>query len=404
MLYFYKECKVNSFNAYMSYRKFRADHIFTGSQLLNDHHVLVAGSAGDIEAIVPLSEAGDNVERLAGILSPGLVNCHCHLELSHLKGFIAEKSGMVDFLFQVITQREWDAGVIAEAIHKGEMEMLRNGIVATGDICNTAHTLPVKQQGLMYYHNFVEATGFVEQTAEQRLGMARRVFEQFAQLYGLPIESNSIVPHAPYSVSPKLFDLITHFPGNHLLTMHNQESLAENEFFATGAGDLKRLYDSLKIDISFFKPSGHSSLRHCLSHFLPNQTMILVHNAITTREDVSLITSNAPLAKFYFCVCPNANLYIGNPLPDIDMLRGSGIPIVVGTDSLASNHQLSIVAELKAIHERFPHIAITELLQWATVNGAKALDIEGYIGSFKKGTRPGVVLIGNNLEFAKRLL
>lgn len=389
----------------MSYRKFRADHIFTGSQWLNDQHVLVAGASGDIEAIVPLPEAGEDIEQLTGILSPGLVNCHCHLELSHVRGFIPENTGMVDFLLAVLQHRDWAPEIIAEAIHLGEMEMLRNGIVATGDICNTDHTMSVKQQGLMYYHNFIEATGFVEQTAEQRLGVARRVFEQFAQLYGLPIESNSIVPHAPYSVSPRLFDLITHFPGNHLLTMHNQESLAENEFFGTGGGDFKRLYEALKIDISFFKPAGHSSLRHCISHFLPNQAVILVHNAHTTREDVSLITSNLlPGTKFYFCLCPNANLYIGNPLPDIEMLRSSGVPIVVGTDSLASNNQLNIVAELKTIRDHFPHIAIFELLQWVTVNGARALDVERIIGSFDKGRRPGIVLIGNELESVKRLL
>ena len=389
----------------MSYRKFRADHLFTGSQWLNDQHVLVAGKDGDIEAIMPLAEAGDGVEQLTGILSPGLVNCHCHLELSHLKGLIPAKTGMVDFLLSVMQYREVAAETIARSIYLGEMEMLRNGIVATGDICNTDHTLAVKQQGLMYYHNFIEATGFVEQTAEQRLGVARRVFEQFAQVYGLPMESNSIVPHAPYSVSPRLFNLITHFPGNRLLTMHNQESLAENEFFHTGSGDFQRLYESLKIDISFFKPAGHSSLRHCVSHFLPNQTVILVHNAHTTRDDISLVTGNAePMARFYFCLCPNANVYIGNPLPDIDMMRGSGVPIVVGTDSLASNHQLNIVAELKTIRDHFPHIGISELLQWATVNGAKALNVEGYIGCFEKGRRPGVVLIGNELESVKRLL
>src|SRR5688572_7338360 len=168
MLYFYKECKVNSFNAYMSYRKFRADHLFTGSQWLDDQHVLVASQEGDIEDIVPLAGAGDDIQVLKGILSPGFINCHCHLELSHLKGLIPEKTGMVDFLLQVIQQRGFDAEKISKAIEEAENSMLQNGIVAVGDICNTANTVDQKKAGRLWYHNFIETMGFVESTAMQR--------------------------------------------------------------------------------------------------------------------------------------------------------------------------------------------------------------------------------------------
>lgn len=386
----------------MSYRKFRADHLFTGSRWLDDQHVLIASEEGDIEAIVPLAEAGEGIQALKGILSPGLINCHCHLELSHLKGTIPEKTGMVDFLLAVMGKRNFSAEQVAAAIADAELSMLRNGIVAVGDICNTALTFTQKQQGRLYYHNFIEAMGFIEQVADKRFEESRKVFEQFSTISALPVAYNSIVPHAPYSVSPRLFELITHFPGNQLLTMHNQESFAENEFFDKGTGDFKRLYDFLQIDISFFKAGGGSSLRHCVSHFLPNQTVILVHNAFTGEDDVRLI--NDVEANFFFCLCPNANLYIGNSLPDIDMLRQSKVPVVIGTDSLASNHQLSIVAELKTIHQHFPRIEIFELLQWATVNGARALDIDKYLGSFEKGRQPGIVLIENDLGSAKRIL
>jgi aminodeoxyfutalosine deaminase len=389
----------------MSYRKFRADHLFTGKQWLDDQHVLIISQEGDVEGIVPLGEAGEDIQALPGILSPGLINCHCHLELSHLKGKIPENTGMVDFLLGVMAQRNFSAEQMAAAIADSETAMLLNGIVAVGDICNTTLTLAQKQKGRLYYHNFIEAMGFVEQVAERRLEESRKIFEQFASLSAMPIAYNSIVPHAPYSVSPRLFELITHFPGNQLLTMHNQESMAENEFFGKGTGDFARLYQALQIDISFFRPPGKSSLRHCISHFLPNQTVILVHNAITAEDDVQLVAdSRLKMANFFFCLCPNANLYIGNPLPDIDLLRRSKLPVVIGTDSLASNHQLSIVAELKTIHKQFPHIEIFELLQWATINGARALDIDRYLGSFEKGRQPGIVLIENNLGSAKRIL
>lgn len=385
----------------MSYRKFRADHLFTGSQWLDSNHVLIANEEGVIEDILPLSEAGEDIQVLEGILSPGLINCHCHLELSHLKGIIPEKTGMVDFLLAVMSKRNFQTDQVTAAIADAEMSMLRNGIVAVGDICNTPITLAQKKQGRMYYHNFIEVLGFIEQVAGKRFEEYKKVYEQFAELYLVPIAYNSIVPHAPYTVSPKLFELITHFPGNQLLTMHNQESIAENEFFETGTGDIKRLYDFLKIDISFFNAPRYSSLKHFIDHFLPNQTVILVHNAHTNEDDVQLL---ADKSNFHFCLCPNANLYIGNPLPNIDLLRKSHIPVVIGTDSLASNHQLSIVAELKTIHTHFPHIEIFELLKWATVNGARALDIDKYLGSFEKGRQPAIVLIANDLSASKRVM
>jgi cytosine/adenosine deaminase-related metal-dependent hydrolase len=78
--------------------------------------------------------------------------------------------------------------------------------------------------------------------------------------------------------------------------------------------------------------------------------------------------------------------------------------IVLGTDSLASNHQLSILSEMKTIHEYFPSIGIATLLKWATSSGARALQVDALLGSFGKGKKPGVVLIDNNLTTVKRLL
>jgi cytosine/adenosine deaminase-related metal-dependent hydrolase len=109
-------------------------------------------------------------------------------------------------------------------------------------------------------------------------------------------------------------------------------------------------------------------------------------------EFIKLSTSNLQLSTF-FCLCPNANLYIINTLPDVNMLVENDCMIVLGTDSLASNHQLSIVEEIKTLHQNFPAIPLELMLQWATINGAKALQMEGRLGSFEKGKQPGIVLI-----------
>ncbi|HXO74250.1 MAG TPA: amidohydrolase family protein, partial [Puia sp.] len=100
-------------------------------------------------------------------------------------------------------------------------------------------------------------------------------------------------------------------------------------------------------------------------------------------------------ATLYFCLCPNANRYISDLLPDVGMLVRNGCTIVMGTDSLASNHQLSILEEIKTLEEAFPQLDLAGLLQWSTYNGARALQLDGMLGSFAPGKQPGVVLIEN---------
>jgi cytosine/adenosine deaminase-related metal-dependent hydrolase len=389
----------------MGYRKFTAHHLFTGNQLLDNNQVLITNEEGTVEAIVPAPDAGDGVQALQGILSPGFINAHCHLELSHMKGVATPGTGMTDFLLTVMGRRFFPAEQVMQAIAGAEAAMLQNGIVAVGDICNTADTLPQKKQQRLYYHNFIEAIGFPEAVAPARFNAAKAVWEKFRM--ARDAASHSIVPHAPYSVSPALFDLITGLDGNTLLTMHNQESMDEDAFFRTGTGGFNRLYETLGLDISFYKPTGKSSLQTCLPRFTSHQSLILVHNVVTREEDWAFIhaqSSHGLLPDLYFCLCPNANLSIGNGLPDVDLLRRHQATIVMGTDSLASNQQLSILAELKTLQQHDPGIPVAALLQWATLNGAKALNIQDQFGSFEKGKRPGILLLEQDLTGVQRLL
>jgi len=380
----------------MTYRKFKADYLFLGDRMASPDSVLITTGEGIVQAIVPGSEAGEDAEVYSGVLTPGFVNCHCHLELSHMKGVIREGTGLVDFLSTMIRGRGAAAEGVIEAIAAGEQEMLDNGIVAVGDICNTADTVAQKTLGRLYYHNFIETMGFIEEGAAVRFEHSLTVFNAFAEAYQLPIESNSIVPHAPYSVSGALFRLIAGFPGNHLLTIHNQESEAENEWQLSGKGDFLRLYQLLGLDVSFFKGTGKRSPESYLPYFYPNQSLILVHNVATGAEDVraAVGVGGAPRGPdLYFCLCPNANLYIGGQLPDVGLLHGQGCRIVIGTDSLASNHHLSILEELKTLQRAFPGLSTPTLLQWATAGGAEALQLERVLGTFAAGKQPGLVLI-----------
>ena len=313
------------------------------------------------------------------------------MELSHLKGVIPKKSGLTDFLFTIVTERHFEEKEILYAIETAEHEMLRNGTVAVGDICNNSFTIEQKKKRNLWYHNFIEVSGFAPLISNERFQRGIDIYNLFAAV----LPSNSIVPHAPYSVSPELFTLINDFPGNEILTIHSQEATAENEFFEKKQGDLLRMFEKMKIDISFFSPPGKSSLQAILSFLKKTRSLILVHNVETSERDIESALSKfkSPDTDLSYCLCPNANLYISDTLPDVNKFINYSCNIVLGTDSLASNDQLSILEEMKTLHKHFPGIKLEILLGWATINGAKALGCDDTFGSFEKGKKPGIVLI-----------
>jgi len=242
--------------AIMSYRKLKADKIFDGYKFI-ENAVLISTADGTIENVVSKEDAGDDVEVFEGILSPGFTNCHCHLELSHMKGMIPEKTGLIDFVFKVVTERHHSEEEILQAIGNAESEMLNNGIVAIGDICNNSLTIPQKQKERVLYYNFIEASGWLPSISKMRFERSKHLLKEFSQLH----TPSTIVPHAPYSVSQNLWNEIQPYFENSTVTVHNQETAFEDEFFLKGEGNLTRMYEMMKIDNTHHQPTGKSSLQ-----------------------------------------------------------------------------------------------------------------------------------------------
>lgn len=374
----------------MPYRKFQASQLFTGTQLLDGNHVLVTDEQGKISGIVPREDAGEGVRELNGILLPGLINCHCHLELSHMKGLIPEKTGLIDFVVGVVSQRHFSEEDILAAIQLAEEEMIHGGIVAVGDICNNPLTIAQKQQQRLAYYNFIEVSGWLPDIAEARFSKAEEVRKAFEEGQNSK-NQNVLVPHAPYSVSEQLWQLLAPcFPGK-TITIHNQETAFEDELFISGKGGFSRMYELMRLDNSFFRPGGKSSLQSFFSRTGAAERLVLVHNTFTKEEDIIFVQNTSRPVSW--CLCVNANLYIENALPPVELLRKHGCSLVIGTDSLASNHSLSVLDELKTLHTHFPGIPLQELLLWATLNGAAALQMDDTLGSFETGKTPGINLL-----------
>jgi cytosine/adenosine deaminase-related metal-dependent hydrolase len=182
------------------------------------------------------------------------------------------------------------------------------------------------------------------------------------------------------------------------VSIHNQETSFEDELFLQGTGEFLKMYKMMNIDNSHHLPTKRSSLQTYFSHLSKAASVILVHNTFIKQADIDYVKQNRSSKQLIsFCLCVNANIYIENTVPPIEMLMQNDCNIIIGTDSIASNWSSNILNEMKTIQKEIPNISLEKILQWATFNGAKALQMDD-LGSFEKGKTPGIVLIENVQE------
>lgn len=374
-----------------------ADYIFPITSAPIKKGVVAINNKGEILAIMnpEIEEINwELVEQHEGIICPGFVNTHCHLELSYLKNKVSEKTQLHGFVGELMSIR--DSFTDEErllAIKKADEEMYKNGIVAVGDISNGASAFQQKKHSKIKYHTFVEVFGLNSSDAENIMKRANLLKKEYNNS-----SSISITAHAPYSMSQELKQFVNN-DSDKILTIHNQETASENELFKSGTGALFNQLSRFSEAIKEWKPTGKNSLPSYLSEFSSNKKTLLVHNTFTEQSDIDF--ANNYSENIYWCFCPNANLYIENKLPNFDLFFNEKCSI--GTDSLASNWSLSVLDELKVI-EVNSKIPTNTLLKWATLNGAKFLGFDKTLGSIEVGKTPGLNLITNikNNQFTNK--
>lgn len=372
----------------MSYRYLSADWIYPVSSPRIRHGVVVADHGKIIEVTSADKIDPGLIENYRGIIIPGFVNTHCHLELSHLKGKIETGTGLLSFIYQVVKNRDATQDVIDAAIVEADNFMWSQGIQAVGDICNKADTFPVKQTSKIFYYSFVEMFDFLQgKNSNEYTSGYKQIFKNAPGV-------KSAVPHAPYSVSPELFGEIKKL--NHqdsTVSIHNQETLPEEELFISGTGGFLDFYNSFGLSLNEIVATGKSSIHYALKNMDPLQRNLFVHNTLTTLDDIH--AAHQWSRNVFWATCPNANLYIENRLPRYSSFIEADAKMTIGTDSLTSNWQLSVLEEMKTIAKYQSFIPFELLLQWATLNGAKALGKEDVFGTIERGKSPGLL----NLQF-----
>jgi aminodeoxyfutalosine deaminase len=379
---------------------FSAQYIFTNDGPPVKRGIITTENDGTIVSIEDdngkLKER-HSVEFYNGIIVPGFVNCHCHLELSFLKNKIPGGHGLPDFLRAVNTLRNFPEIDVNDAISRADAEMAREGVVLCADICNNASAFDIKKDSRIRYISLLEVFGIDPSRAESRMNEILMLAEYTEDLK-MP---HWIVPHALYSISIPLFRLLKkHTEANEITSIHFMESPDEVSFLSTRSGKLLTYYREL---VSSFSETQivADPVQAIKEMVCQSGNLILVHNTFVTSNIISGLVDRQGL---YWCLCPLSNLYIEGRMPPVNLLVDEGCNIVIGTDSLSSNNSLSIVSELRSIQKHFPSFSLETLISWATINGAKALGAESELGSIKPGKRPGLVLLKNADLINKKLL
>jgi cytosine/adenosine deaminase-related metal-dependent hydrolase len=375
-------------------RKISADKVYTVSGAVIEKGVVVVDNDGKILEISTRDKFDSTeLEIHEGVLIPGLINTHCHLELSHMIGKVDTGTGLIDFIKGVVSKRNVEHEIILEAIDKAEKEMLDGGIVAVGDISNVTDTFAQKNKGNLRYYTFVEYFDFLQnQDAQREFDKYKAVYDQLELKNG---SKKSCVPHAPYSVSEKLFSLINEANKDEISTIsiHNQETPPENELFLHGSGGFVDFYGAFGINMNNFKPNGRTAIHYALEQMDSRHRTLFVHNSLTTTDDIRFAHRWNP--KTYWATCPNANLYIENRMPLYKNFLDTDAKVTIGTDSLTSNWSLSILSEMQTIARFQSYVSDETILKWATLNGAEALGFEADLGSLEIGKKPGINLLYN---------
>jgi len=300
------------------------------------------------------------LEYYNGILVPGFINTHCHIELSYLKGKIKGQNGVTGFVSDVARLRnKYSKDEILKRILKADMQMRSEGIVAVGDITNSRVSFQTKKESNIKYHSFIEVFGIDSNRANDIFERGKYLLKdaQKNRLFA------SLSPHSPYAISIELFQILKEYLRKHqgIISIHNQESESENMLFNDGKGKLADFLSIINKSYTLIKDNG-SSLGSALPYLNPDSNILLVHNTFTSEKDVELAEKFSD--NIFYALCPKSNLYIENKLPDISLFNQKGLKITVGTDSLASNNKLSIIEELKTISKHFPEIELKNLIRW----------------------------------------
>ena len=373
--------------------------IYSASYVLPISSPPIAGGAiavenGRIAAVGPISEVRAAVSApvtdLPGcVISPGFVNAHTHLELTHFPAWKVRKD--LDYLPKTYVQWIQQVVKIKRALQPGEMEhSLREGIrmsiesgtTAVGDIVTDYALAPLLAASPLHGRLFLEALGHDPLQCDGLLQKIEAALQQLGENF-----PSGISPHTPHTVSPELFKRVQELTRKLGVpkAVHLSETAEEATFMHDTTGPIAELlYPMAHWEQYLPHPMRTTSTRFLADLGVLDDSTLAIHAVHVTPADVAMLKEKGVT----IVLCPRSNQYLFVGAAPHKLLKSSGIALAVRTDSLASNDSLSMLDEIRYLREiAADSFSAEELLSMATLGGARALRIESATGSLDAGKR-----------------
>jgi len=317
---------------------------------------------------------------------PGLVNAHTHLELSWMAGQVPPAASMPEWVRHLMSLRRSVERVPVDPIVEAIANARASGTALVGEITNTLASYGPLLDSPVSACVFREVLGF------NAADPGCIVSSAAASLAGLTPAAwlrPSIVPHAPYSVSPGLMRAVADVSDGRPVSIHLAESLQEIEFLRTGTGAWRRLLEEFGAWNADWTPPGCSPVEYLERCGLLNRRLLVVHGVhLTDLELVQLADAGASVVT-----CPRSNRWTGAGEPPVARFYESGVRVAIGTDSLGSVDDLNMFREMAAVREAAPTVPAGRILESATRHGADALGFGNELGTIEPGKRAELIAV-----------
>ena len=365
-----------------------------GAVAVDEGRLVDAGSRDEV-----LSRHGEGAElRDLGVaaLMPGLVNAHTHLELSWMQADPPPGEDYASWLRGLLERREGEDAETARAAARREIDAMRSrGTVALADVANGLGTAPLLARSGMHAIVFLELLGFRASTAEEILQRAAGELESLSESGDLGGADDRVrielTPHAPHTTSAPLLRALAGRSAASVepLTLHVAESAAETALLHDGSGPFPELYRERDFWDEGWEPPGQSPVEYLDRLGVLSDRTLAVHCVQLGQRDHAILQSR----RCTVVTCPRSNRRLGVGKAAVPELMAKGIPVTLGTDSLATAPDLDMFKEMAALCEEHPSLKPAAVLRMATLNGAQALGLGDRLGSIEPGKLAELVVV-----------